>query len=502
MKVQRAKKDQLRSAIQSRVPSSHRIFPPARLNHSEVNGDPSVNHSAEVSIRQLLTPPPPRSSQPFIPSFFETPSLLQLPTELLTKLTTHLPFPSYIALAMTCKTLYARLFSHEIIFYLKNRFNLNAQSGSMIVFAYQTGLITKAPRVCEAILDEFFNGRADDEAGKSAVGSALSQASVSTAINTRKEQFKTVRFWAVLYALHRAIPVYFDTMLEGDGTDLHGPLTNPLSQSQATQNASASNILSITTQSSVTCLPAEPTSDTTQQRMRTTSPYFTTETQHFKPPTSTQNLAFLEKYISYMHNASDGAIPHKYAVNTINSPSSSSESASVITGIGALSPSATLPSNIHTRKTYHTIFLHVLKSGDLDILEFYLRTYGPPFGNFRLRGDEYDDLEGLDLGGGPVDNSVAHVSGTNQGYGVTNIGILTTSHQQSQHHLQHNHSNNVLSPLVPASVAATWVFGNGNTDSVNGDIGGTVYGNTGKELRRKVKKLLEKYGVTVSDGVL
>ncbi|RUS19987.1 hypothetical protein BC937DRAFT_86610 [Endogone sp. FLAS-F59071] len=497
MKVQRVKKSQFRSANQSRVSPPHRTSPSARLNHSEVNRNPSVNHSAEVSIRQLLTPPP-RSSQPFIPTFFETPLLLQLPTELLTKLTTHLPFPSYIALAMTCKTLYTRLFSHEIIFYLKNRFSLNAQSGSMIVFAYQTGLITKAPRVCEAILDEFFNGRADDEASKSAVGSALSQASVSTAINTRKEQFKTVRFWAVLYALHRAIPVYFDTMLEGDGTtDLHGvPLTNSLSQSQATQNASASNILNITTQSSVTCLSTVPTSDTTQQRIRTTSPYFATETQHFKPPTSTQNLAFLEKYISYMHSASDGVIPHKYSINTTNSSSSSLKSAGMVTGAGALSPSVTLPSNIHTRKTYHTIFLHVLKSGDLDILEFYLRTYGPPFCNFRLRGDEYDDLEGLDLGGGPVDDSSAYVSGTSQGYGVTNIDILTTSHQQSQHHLQNNH------PFVPASVAATWVFGNGNTDGVNGEIGGTVYGNTGKELRRKVKKLLEKYGVTVSDGVL
>ena len=62
----------------------------------------------------------------------------------------------------------------------------------MIVFAYHTGLITKAPKVCEAIFQEFFFGA------------------------QRQAREQSVRAWAVLYALHRATRVCYEPLLSDD----------------------------------------------------------------------------------------------------------------------------------------------------------------------------------------------------------------------------------------------------------------------------------------------
>lgn len=324
-------------------------------------------------------------------------SFYTLPTEILVQITSRLSLPTYIALAMTSSVLFSRLMSREIILYLRARFDLNPQSGNMIVFAYHTGLIIKAPKVCEAILQEFFSCTFDK---------------VKSTIVVRDQ---TVRAWAVLYALHRATRVCYEPLLSDDNSDFGHGLDKEKQKRVVVDSQERSTLCPL----------------------------------HQCMDTRIQNLAFIERYVHYMLQVDDQR--HLMTSDALN----------------------TAFSNIHTRKTYHTIFLQVLKEGDLNILEFYLRTYGPPFQHFRLRGDEYDDINIGAASGAcplwlPMPQRLSSPKSPSSGPTAD-----STFFDPSTHHI--DHTNICRCHLaVPAA--------------------------SGQELRRQVKFILEQYGVHVIDG--
>ncbi|KAG2171965.1 hypothetical protein INT43_001441 [Umbelopsis isabellina] len=306
--------------------------------------------------------------------------LFTLPTELLVHITCHLSLPTYIAAAMTSTCFHSRLMSREIIVYLRARFNLNPHSGNMIVFAYHTGLITRAPTVCEIIFKEFF---------------------VCSPTAGREQ---SVRAWAVLYALHRATRVYYEPLLSED-------------------DAGGQKGLSIEMRSKLCPL-------------------------HQCGDRRAQNLAFIQRYVHYMLQLEE-------------------------------KPANATFSYIHTLKTYHTIFLQVLKEGDLNVLTFYLQTYGPPFQQFRLRGDEYDDIN----------------------IGASSIGTplwLPPREEQQQQQHQTDVAINFAAPsnsVLPKSAS--------NLDHIDRRNFCRCHLNqvsSGQAMRLQVKKTLEQYGVHVIDG--
>ncbi|KAH8552278.1 hypothetical protein BGW37DRAFT_304347 [Umbelopsis sp. PMI_123] len=319
-----------------------------------------------------------------------------LPTELLVQITSRLSLPTYIALAMTSSVFFSRLMSREIILYLRSRFDLNPQSGNMIVFAYHTGLITKAPKVCEAIFQEFFSCTVDRTVSSTAV------------------RDQTVRAWAVLYALHRATRVCYEPLLSDDNSEFgHG-----------LDKEKQKRLVVDSQERSIYC----PLHQCMDRRA--------------------QNLAFIERYVHYMIQVDDQR--HLMSSDTLN----------------------TTFSNIHTRKTYHTIFLQVLKEGDLNVLEFYLRTYGPPFHHFRLRGDEYDDIN-IGAASGtcplwlPMPQRLTYAKPT------STDGTGPTVFDHSAHHT--DHTNICRCHFATPATSC-------------------------QELRRQVKSILEQYGVHVIDG--
>lgn len=329
-------------------------------------------------------------------------SLYTLPTELLVQISSQLSLPTYITLAMTSTALFSRLMSREIILYLRARFDLNPQSGNMIVFAYHTGLITKAPKVCEAIFQEFFSCPVD-------------QLKTDTAVRDQ-----TVRAWAVLYALHRATRVCYEPLLSDDNFEIGAGSQHGYKEKQKRVVVDSQELYKF-------C----PLHQCADKRV--------------------QNLAFIERYVHYMLQVDD----QRHIVTSSSNISNSS-----------------FP-YIHTLKTYHTIFLQVLKEGDLNVLEFYLRTYGPPFQNFRLRGDEYDDI--------------------NVGAATTSAFPLWLSMPQQ---------------LQPCSAELN---DPGQTTSASSNLDHAerrifcrchlaTQAASGRELRRQVKSILEQYGVHVIDG--
>jgi hypothetical protein len=306
-------------------------------------------------------------------------ALFTLPTELLVQINCHLSLPTYIALAMTSTCFYSRLMSREIMVYLRARFNLNPHSGNTIVFAYHTGLITKAPTVCEIIFKEFF---------------------VCSPTAAREQ---SVRAWAVLYALHRATRVYYEPLLSED-------------------DAGGQKGLAIEIRSKLCPL-------------------------HQCGDRRAQNLAFIQRYVHYMLQLED-------------------------------KPANATFSYIHTLKTYHTIFLQVLKEGDLNILTFYLRTYGPPFQQFRLRGDEYDDIN---IGASTSTGSPLWIPPRQEQQQQTDDPITFAAP-----------SNSSISPRSASNLD--------HIDRRNFCRCHLNQVSSGQAMRLRVKHTLEQYGVHVIDG--
>ncbi|KAF9582519.1 hypothetical protein BGW38_000109 [Lunasporangiospora selenospora] len=85
------------------------------------------------------------------------PTLLDLPPELLTRIASWLSLCEYSHLARTCPILYGYLFHpSEVVHFLKTRYRLSIESGSLIIFAYLANIQIRAPRLLEKVFDEFF----------------------------------------------------------------------------------------------------------------------------------------------------------------------------------------------------------------------------------------------------------------------------------------------------------------------------------------------------------
>ncbi|KAF9542801.1 hypothetical protein EC957_001521 [Mortierella hygrophila] len=85
------------------------------------------------------------------------PTLTTLPPELLSKISYSLSLCDYSFLSRTCSRLHSHLFhSAELVLFLKTRYRLSIQSGSIIIFAYLANMQFKAPLLLERIFEDFF----------------------------------------------------------------------------------------------------------------------------------------------------------------------------------------------------------------------------------------------------------------------------------------------------------------------------------------------------------
>ncbi|KAF9188221.1 hypothetical protein BGZ51_000748 [Haplosporangium sp. Z 767] len=85
------------------------------------------------------------------------PTLSSLPPELLSNIGFNLTLNDYSFLSRTCSRLH-KLLCHpaELVLFLKTRYRLSIESGSIIVFAYLANMQVTAPRLLERIFDDFF----------------------------------------------------------------------------------------------------------------------------------------------------------------------------------------------------------------------------------------------------------------------------------------------------------------------------------------------------------
>ncbi|KAF9201379.1 hypothetical protein BGZ49_008377 [Haplosporangium sp. Z 27] len=96
------------------------------------------------------------TSQSFI-SLRCKPGLFTLPPELLFKVASTLSLHEYSYLSRTCSRFHRQLFHPaEMVQFLKKRYRLSIESGSIIIFAYLANMQIRAPLVLERIFEEFF----------------------------------------------------------------------------------------------------------------------------------------------------------------------------------------------------------------------------------------------------------------------------------------------------------------------------------------------------------
>ncbi|KAF9147258.1 hypothetical protein BG015_011139 [Linnemannia schmuckeri] len=85
------------------------------------------------------------------------PTLTTLPPELLSKISYNLSLCDYSFLSRTCSRLHSHLFHPaELVLFLKTRYRLSIQSGSIIIFAYLANMQVRAPLLLERIFEDFF----------------------------------------------------------------------------------------------------------------------------------------------------------------------------------------------------------------------------------------------------------------------------------------------------------------------------------------------------------
>ncbi|KAG0279539.1 hypothetical protein BGZ95_000910 [Linnemannia exigua] len=85
------------------------------------------------------------------------PTLTTLPPELLSKISYNVSLCDYSFLSRTCSRLHSHLFHPaELVLFLKTRYRLSIQSGSIIIFAYLANMQVRAPLLLERIFEDFF----------------------------------------------------------------------------------------------------------------------------------------------------------------------------------------------------------------------------------------------------------------------------------------------------------------------------------------------------------
>ncbi|KAF9937462.1 hypothetical protein BGZ67_001246 [Mortierella alpina] len=84
-------------------------------------------------------------------------ALSTLPPELLSRIGSNLSLHEYSFLSRTCSRLHQLLFHPaEVVYFLKVRYRFSNESGSIIIFAYLANMLARAPLVLERIFDDFF----------------------------------------------------------------------------------------------------------------------------------------------------------------------------------------------------------------------------------------------------------------------------------------------------------------------------------------------------------
>ncbi|KAF9358491.1 hypothetical protein BGX26_001653 [Mortierella sp. AD094] len=85
------------------------------------------------------------------------PTLFTLPPELLSKIASNLSLYEYSYLSRTCSRFHRQLFHPaEMVHFLKKRYRLSIESGSIIIFAYLANMQIRAPLLLERIFEDFF----------------------------------------------------------------------------------------------------------------------------------------------------------------------------------------------------------------------------------------------------------------------------------------------------------------------------------------------------------
>lgn len=85
------------------------------------------------------------------------PTLTALPPELVSRIGHNLSLCEYSCLSRTSRRFYGHLFRpSEVVLFLKTRYRLSIESGSIIIFAYLANMQVKAPLLLEKIFDDFF----------------------------------------------------------------------------------------------------------------------------------------------------------------------------------------------------------------------------------------------------------------------------------------------------------------------------------------------------------
>ncbi|KAI8604946.1 hypothetical protein EDD21DRAFT_179037 [Dissophora ornata] len=97
-----------------------------------------------------------QTTTPFI-SLRCKPTLATLPPELLSRIGFNLSLCEYSCLSRTCSRLHRYLFHPaELVHFLKARYRLSIESGSIIIFAYLANMQLRAPLLLERIFEDFF----------------------------------------------------------------------------------------------------------------------------------------------------------------------------------------------------------------------------------------------------------------------------------------------------------------------------------------------------------
>ncbi|KAF9404739.1 hypothetical protein BGZ94_003976 [Podila epigama] len=96
------------------------------------------------------------TSCPFV-SLRCNPTLSDMPPEILSRIAWHLSLCDLSFLARTCRHLHRHLFQpSELVRFLKRRYRLSIESGSLIIFAYLANIQVKSPPLLDRIFDDFF----------------------------------------------------------------------------------------------------------------------------------------------------------------------------------------------------------------------------------------------------------------------------------------------------------------------------------------------------------
>ncbi|KAG0308981.1 hypothetical protein BGZ98_005843 [Dissophora globulifera] len=116
-------------------------------NHVALSSPPFISCDTSAGFQ---------TTTPFV-SLRCKPTLCALPPELLSRIGLSLSLCEYSYLSRACARLHRHLFHpSELVYFLKTRYRLSVESGSIIIFAYLSNMRARAPLLLERIFEDFF----------------------------------------------------------------------------------------------------------------------------------------------------------------------------------------------------------------------------------------------------------------------------------------------------------------------------------------------------------